>query len=400
MNSLNSSKKINVAVELFNNNNNGYLKSLLVILLFLLIIGIFSYIIYKKLYKPFAIKIPTTANMKEVLEKRKKELKLLYEEIDRKKSLIALPTNQNFLVNYHTLFQDYAGYLGPYSNGIIDPVSAITLSMSCGARGFKIYIEDIDGKPMIIIRNSEGTKLSMNDVHISEVIDAIAGNIFNESIEGRANLMRDDPCIIYLKFKGKPSTICAESVANALNKYRHLLISVNEKGDFTHRKNENKLFLLTPTDVARKIIILCNVETDEFKGKGTMKPGLDYFINGRVWNYNELQKNSAEIRFIYEITEEYLKQLNDDGIVAIKKDARLKYFIVNGEGLIEKNKELGMQGMCGFTFDFKKYRDGFSKGTFAKIEKLRYIVPEPMQITPAPKEMNSNGGIIQVPTFI
>lgn len=380
----------------------GTFKIIFIVLLAAAIVLSIGFLLYKYFYLPSAIKIPTTANMIAILEKRKRELKALYEGIDRKKGLAPLAANQNFLVNYHSLFQSCAGYIGPYYNGVIDSASAIPLSMANGARGFILNVEDIDGRPMAIVRDAGGKRLSLNDVHVGEIIDAIVASAFKESIEGRANTMRDDPCVIYFKFAKKPSAACAESLANALNRHRSVLLSVNEKGDFTHHRNEDKLFLLTPADVARKIIVVCNLDTNEFKGKGTMKPGLDYYINGRVWKYNELSKDASRVRAIYEASHDFLKSLNEDGIDTLKKDARLKYFIVvnndlrNG-GEVEKAREYGLQGLGGFSFDSEELRSAFKEGGMAKVKELRYIVPEPIKIAPAPKEMNSNGGVIVAP---
>lgn len=413
MNSANSnSKKVNLipnwnSSSKVSGNDNSLIGMILFILIGLTVIGALFYVLYKYLYAPSVIKIPTTANMTAVLEKRKQELKSLYEGIDRKKQLVPLENNQNFLVNYHTLFEQAAGYLGPYENGIIDPVSAIQLSLSCGVRGFILNIEDVNGNAMIVIRNGSNVRVQMNDVYASELIDAIFANIFKEDIEGRSNIMRYDPCIIYLKFNGKVSSECAQSVANALSKYKNLLLSTNEKGDFTHCKNDNKLFLLTPSDVEGKIIVLCNIETNKdaegFNSKKSTKVGLDYYINGRVWNYgeNKVDSGPSVIKSIFETTQSYINSLNDDGITMINKDSRLKYFIVNNQYTpvnMKKITDHGLQGVGGYPFDFEAERNAFAKGGFAKNKDLRYIVSEPIQVSPAPKELNSGGGIISIKT--
>jgi hypothetical protein len=379
--------------------DSGIMKIFIIILLGALVVGLISFLIYKYAYLPSAVKIPTTANMKDLLEKQRTLLKGSYDRIHKMKALAPLATNQNFLVNYHCQFSNDAGYVGPYKNGIFHPTTAIPLSIANGSRGFIINIEDIDGKAMAIVRDVNGVKLSLNDMHVSEIIDAIMQFAFMESIEGRANLMRDDPCVLYLRFAKKPSAACAESIARALNRHRTALLTTNEKGDFTHRRNEDKLFLLTPADVARKLIVICNIDTAEFNGAGSGKAGLDYFINGRVWKYGE---NAGEtvIRSVCEVPYYFINSLNDEGIERIKKDARLKYIIAVGHDLsvnAGKAKEYGIQGMGGFVFETKELQEAFVNGGFSKKAELRYVVPEPMQVAPAPKEMNSNGGIINAP---
>jgi hypothetical protein len=256
---------------------------------------------------------------------------------------------------------------------------------------------------MIVARDGSGKKLSLNDVHAGDIINDIVNNVFKDSIEGRANVMRYDPCVIYLKFKGKPSAACVASVAAALGRVKSVLLTENEKGDFTYCRNESKLFLLTPQDVAGKIIVVSNIDVGDFSGKKvatTMKSELGYFINGRVWSYNANSPTISE-RAMYEIDYSYLRGLNEDGAARLKADARLKWFLVGGgqpsADDIQRAKEYGMQCIGGFVFENKELRDAFSAGGFAKKNELCYVVPDPVQIAPAPKEMNSGGGFIVAP---
>jgi hypothetical protein len=401
MNASNAIKmnKMTGAVSEF--TSQGLLPKIIIGLVVIAIISGIGYLIYKYVLEPRLIERPTTANMKEILKTQKNALNKLYEAQDRRKPLPALAENQNFLVNYHLLAQQDAGYLGPFKNGVYSENDSIPLSVSCGANMYILNIYDNDGIPILKSYDSNGIKVSLNDGSPAAAINAIKANAFTDTIEGRANIMKDNPCIIYLKFDKMPSKKCAEAMANALYSIKSSVLTTNEKGDFTHRRGDNMLFLLKPADVAKKIIIITNIDTEGFSKKtaDTMRPDLDYYINGRVWKYNELNSD-PKIRSIYEISYSYLNTLNDDGIKALQRDSRVKYFIVSGEPTadgIKKAKEYGVQCIGGFIFESSILQTEFTKGAFAKDEPLRYVVQPPIKIEKAPKEMNSNGGIISVP---
>jgi hypothetical protein len=366
------------------------------------------FLLYKYVYLPSNKKIPTTANMTEILNDQKKALQPLYERIDRYEPLKPLVTNQNFIINYHSLGQTNAGYIGPYINGVIDPLSAIPLALANGARAFIIDIEDKMERPMVIVRDAAGVKLSLNDVELGDILNAIAKNAFKDTIEGRANKLMNDPCVIYIRTSGKIGIACTTAIANAFYRIKSDVLSQNEKGDFTYGKNENALFLLRPEDVSRKIIVVTNDASLIATSKTTIngKPNAGYYIHGRVWRHDMPDAGSsieASLpKNIYEFDYSYLRGLNDRGINDLKITSRIKYFFATGKATkadIEKAKEYGVQAICGFSFENKDLQELFAKGGFPKNTDLRYIVPDPIKITEAPKEMNSNGGIIKAPTI-
>jgi hypothetical protein len=398
MNASNKLNAVNSAVGEF--TSQGLLPKIIIGLLVVAIIGGIGYLIYKYVLQPRLIERPTTANMKRILQSQKVALNKLYELQDRRKPLPVLAENQNFLVNYHLLGQQDAGYFGPFKNGIYSENNSIPLSVSCGANMYILNIYENDGIPILKSYDSNRIKVSLNDGSVSAAINAIKANAFVDTIEGRANIMKDHPCIIYLKFDTMPSKKCAEAVANALYSIKSSLLTTNEKGDFTHRRGDASLFLLKPADVARKIIIITNMDTDGFNKKvaDNMRPDLDYYINGRVWKYNELSVDPKN-KSIYEISYSYLNSLNDDGIQALQRDSRVKYFIVTGEPTVDgikKAKEYGVQGITGFVFESDPLQTEFMKGAFAKQDTLRYVMQEPIKIEPASKKMNANGGIISI----
>jgi hypothetical protein len=386
---------------------------LIIIGIALVILGGAVFLVYKYVYNPSNRKIPTTANMQTILQEQKDKLKSHYEMIDKKKALVALPANQNFFVNYHMRFENYAGYMGPHENGIFEPASAIPLSIANGVRGFILNVEDIDGKPMVFVRNSEGVKLSMNEMTAAEVIDRIVENAFKETIEGRSNNMRSDPCVIYLRFnlkKGQALSLsCADSLANTFTRYGNMLLTTNEKGDFTSHKNEGGMLMLPLSALERKIIVLSNIDTRAFTSSGG-KRGLDYFINGIVWRYSETSVDpilSSE-RFIYEVPYSFTRFMNEERATLMKREALKKFFIVSNPyeiaTLPDKPISVGLQGLSGFSFEyvkaageFKPLKDVFKNGGFPKKEDVRYIEKEPMMVSKAPTELNSNGGVIVAP---
>jgi hypothetical protein len=408
-----NSKKLNViqnAAKTISETAGGSTKSItstiFIILISLLVIGSLGFLLYKYIILPQMRTTPTPANMETVLNEQKKKLKDQYTRIDRMKALVPLETNQNFLVNFHTLFEENAGFLGPKTAGIVEPNFGIPLSIANGVRGFVLNLEEINGKLVAIVRDSMNVKQSMNDMPAVDVITAIMENAFKDMIEGRANIMKDDPCILYLRFAKHPSEESMKILASILNRYSHLLLSTNEKGDFTYRNNEDKLFLLKPQDVARKVIILSNIETNNAVGNNgmskSMKKGFYYYINGRVWKYIDKNVQAGEVRTIFEINYMNIKMLNDDGKEAMIRDSRLKYIIgYNNVFGVDPSvcKQYGIQGVAGNVFESTELKKMFETGGFAKTKELRYIVPDPIKISSAPKELNSNGGVITAPTI-
>ena len=407
-----NSMKINSGSGSLSGSSNNFIGNIIFILVALLILGGMGFLIYKKLIEPSQKKIPTTANMTDILKSQKDKFKEDYAMIDKKNALVPLAANQNFFVNYHMMFENHAGYIGPHEGGIFSPADAIPLSIANGVRGFILNIEDIDGKPMTFVRKLDGVKLSLNEMSAAEVIDAIFENAFKETIEGRSNNMRNDPCVIYLKFNKKPSLACAESLANTFTRYGNAgrLLTTTESGDFTHHKNEAGLLMLRPDALAGKIVVLCNMDTTEFKSSGG-KRGLDFFINGIVWKYYEttIDPTLSKERFIYEISYYSVDYMNEDRKTIIKREALQKFFIVSNPYDIRTTPDdaikVGLQGLSGFTFQYMKdekggsikpLRDVFKDGGFPKKEDVRYTEKEPVQISKAPAEFNSNGGVVNI----
>jgi hypothetical protein len=71
---------------------------------------------------------------------------------------------------------------------------------------------------------------------------------------------------------------------------------------------------------------------------------------------------------------------------------------------IDKAVSLGVQACTGYLFD-DKHREAINKsfkgnGIMLKKPELAYKLPAPIVVDKAPKEMNSNGGIVTAPNTI
>ena len=388
------------------------------------IVGLIIYFIYTKLVAPRLKKRPTTANILAIQKEQLAKLKDIYTKTDRrvmvssapvgsapvaKEGFIDTPTTvlglrENFIINYHYIGYKNAGYLGPSIAGVFDEASAMKLGVAAGARVFIMNIEDYDGVPLLIARDGAGTKRSLNEGNFMKAMNGLMGSAFAEVIEGRANPLRDAPCILYLRLPKIPSKACAKAMAKVLNTVKSQILTTNEHGDFTHHRSESRLFLQRPSDVARKLIIVCNQDTSGFdessKTSTTMTPDLDYFIHARVWKFGELESDISQ-RSAYEMNYSDMRNLNEDGIKSVQKNARLKFFIGYDdkeptEADIEVAHKLGIQTTSGFVLENDSL-SGAKAGMQIKANGLRYVLPEVIKIAAAPKEMDSNQGILTAP---
>jgi hypothetical protein len=245
--------------------------------------------------------------------------------------------------------------------------------------------------------------------------------------------MENDPVIYYLRFDKAPSEKAAQEIADALYRIRGSVLRSNAKGEFTHRKSEGQLFFLNPDDLTKKIIVLTNIDTGVYHKNISKvgRPDLDYYVHGRVYNIADNQKD-VNTRYSYEIPLSYIMALDSDGVQDLMKRSRVSWCIVvppstdyvYSDEEIKKIKSCGIQAVASYALrDFaadaagltagneKKgvkivrspvlsmFREGDTQRAYvSKAAEQQYVRPKPAAIESAPKEFNSNGGMIVAPT--
>lgn len=329
----------------------------------------------------------------------------------------------NFLINYNIIAQKDGGYLGSnFIDGAFKEDTAVKYATAFGARMIILNINDYDGAPLLVARDNVGRKVSNNVGSVKDALIAIRDAAYSDVVEGRSNEMRVLPMVVYLRFSEKNDKLtskisqkCAENMANYLSMIKDMVLTTSsESAQYTHRGNQTDLFLTRPELYVGKIIILTNADTSEFDNRNKSSSGgkldFDYFINGRVWKFNE-KIDSYDTRAMYEISYDELNMMNDDGAKDFKMRSRVNYFIAYPQTKMEIKPEdidkavsLGVQACAGYLFD-DKHREAINKsfkggGTMLKKPELAYKLPAPIVVDKASKEMDSNGGIVTAPRTI
>ena len=393
------------------------------------IVAAISLMVYMWVIKPNADKLPTQQNMVNIAAAQTKAIESSIEAITIKKEpMKTLSNDRNFLINHHVLATIGSGYLGPVRDGVFSEQQAIKLAISAGVRCFVFDIfEDKNGNPRM--KNTiNNVKVSLNNGHLGKAICSTDQVAFGSMLGATQNFMENDPVIYYLRFEKPPSAKTAQEIADSFYRIRSSILRSNTKGEFSHRKSEGQLFFLNPEDLSKKIIVLTNIDTSVYhKGiTSTGRPDLDYYIHGRVYDISENQKDT-NTRYAYEIPLSYVLDLDADGVQDLVKKTRVAWSIVippntdyvYTEDDMKKINSCGIQALATFVLrdvvldaatskvrEGKVYRvpalamfrdQNGQRAYMSKKEEHQYIRPNPVAIESAPKEYNSNGGMLEPP---
>jgi len=201
-----------------------------------------------------------------------------------------LPKSEDSLVNFFSLGCRFAGYLGPYENGVINPDKAIEYAVKMGCRTFILeigYIEECGNYfPRIMIRDVQKKKLQSAEFspnclgpttsNITQVSAALAKYAFTEAVQ--------DPIIVVLYILELPP-INANDSKRLETYYSHIadglkplatkrLDMLAEGGKFSNRQQESLLLTNSISNYSGSAIIMCNTNTS-----GPEAKVLDNLIN-------------------------------------------------------------------------------------------------------------------------
>ena len=142
----------------------------------------------------------------------------------------------NFLINYNILAQKDGGYLGEFADGAFSEATAVKYATAFGARMIILNINDYDGIPKLIARDTAGIKVSNGEGSVKEALLAIREQAYTDIIEGRPNPMKGLPMILYLRFgernykwAKKISSKCAENMATYLSLIKDVVLTSNSE---------------------------------------------------------------------------------------------------------------------------------------------------------------------------
>jgi hypothetical protein len=390
-----------------------------------------SLMVYIWVIKPNSDKLPTQQNMVNIAAAQTTAIEAALGAVTMKKEpMKTLGNDRNFLINHHVLATIGSGYLGPVRDGVFSEQQAIKLAISAGVRCFVFDIfEDKNGAARM--KNSvNGVKVSLNNGHLGKALCSTDQVAFGSMLGATQNFMENDPVIYYLRFEKPPSAKAAQEIADAFYRIRGSVLRSNSKGEFTHRKSEGQLFFLNPEDLSKKIIVLTNIDTGiYYKGiSTTSRPDLDYYVHGRVYKITDNQKD-VNTRYAYEIPLSYVSDLDEEGVQDLVKKTRVAWSIVIPPSTeyiytdddIKKINACGIQAVATYALRdvvfeaigsnvkegkvkrapvLNMFRTGGSQGAYvAKKEEQQYVRPKPAPIEAAPREFNSNGGMLVSPSM-
>jgi hypothetical protein len=213
--------------------------------------------------------------------------------------------NQNTFVNYKPLTILQAGYMKawPGFTNQFEPAKAISQAIANGFRSFIFQIDYIEqpvqgfgfiNTPMLMVRGPDGSRVSTNKGDIEKVCMEIANRAFCSSCSASSQ-----PVVIYLHFNRVPFTFTEQpkayldylsKVAKALKPLAPYHLGMTSDGTFNRSKNEGLLLNTRLENLAGKVVILTNANTEPFQNVASLgiqkyapSEDLNFWTNLRVY---------------------------------------------------------------------------------------------------------------------
>jgi hypothetical protein len=405
-----------------------------IIIVIIIVIGVMLGV-WVQFIQPSVDTMPTPANMQRISTERGTAIELANNTLSIVKTpLRALDNSRNFLINHHVLATTGSGYIGPPVNGVYSEARAVQLALQAGVRCFVFDIEELKEKPRLITKKPNTVRVSLNNGYLNKALCSSNMTAFSSMVGTIQNTWENDPLIFYLRFKKAPSMACAQEVADALYRIRSFILRGNAKGEFNHRKAESQLFFLNNEDLAKKIIILSNIDTGPYNSPTAQgaKPNLDFYVHGRVYDRNSNQTD-VNTRHAFEVSISYIMGLDDNAISDMVKKTRVAWHILVNDDInhrytkeeIDKASACGIQAIAGYVFEdilldaetvrennknsgqvvakerspvLQVFRQDNKHGAFVpKKTEHQYVRPGQVAVESAPREFNANGGMLTAP---
>jgi hypothetical protein len=407
-----------------------------VIIILVIVIGVMLGV-WAKFIQPNVENMATPENMARIATDRGTAIELANNKLSIVKvPLTALDNSRNFLINQHVLATTGSGYIGPPINGVYSEQRAVQLALQAGVRCFVFDINELKEKPRLITKKTNGVRVCLNNGYLNKALCSSNMTAFSSMVGTVQNTWENDPIIFYLRFKTTPSAACAQEVADALYRIRSYILRGNAKGEFNHRKSESQLFFLNSEDLTKKIIVLSNIDTGPYNSPTAQgaKPNLDFYVHGRVYDTTS-NKTDVNTRHALEVNVSYIMGLDDAATSEMVKKTRVAWHILVNDDIthsytkaeIDKARACGIQAIAGYVFEdilsdakivgentnnsgnslvkernplLQVFRQDNKHGAFvAKKTEHQYVRPGQVAVESAPKEFNSNQGLLTAPTL-
>ncbi len=353
-----------------------------------------------------------------------------YEMVERgnlaNSGLMALPENQQILINTQVFASRYGGYLGPLDHGVFpdDPWAIGPMTYKTGFR-------------LLVI------ELGMEPDRITPKLVAIDGKGYNTEVGGaerKAEYLKSyliglmeahksrsgDPLLLYFHFHSYPSPeteprnflAFTGAVSKALFATDSYLLRDSPTGTYTRQGQEKKIFFTPVKDLgARPVIVLTNIDTTLFRklkevGLRPVHPAEDFDLKVHVRVYGEgdtLKDKPAAYAAPASYWLDTPENMMSDARARCKESFSIVFPVGVGElSAAQVNTLYNVYGVHAIAFPaFDIEAEPFvgpkaphrTSAWLVKAPMLRYVPPEPIQVNEASPKTNSGGGRIQAPSL-
>ena len=218
-----------------------------------------------------------------------------------------MPESEQNFVNFYALGCRFTGYIGPMTNGYMDPDVAVQMAVNAGCRVFVLDIDYLDDCvagtaaayfPQLVVRDAQGKLIvrytsnlpmcnNTQQSNLKTVCDKINQYAFSDACQ-----QSTDPLVIVLYFHRQPpgsyksKTVLDyySNVAKALAPLQsRMLKNELDGGTFYRQKQEDRLLINKITDYSGKVLIFSNANTSGFREIAyDPEEDLDFMTNLRL----------------------------------------------------------------------------------------------------------------------
>lgn len=223
----------------------------------------------------------------------------------------AVPEEETSLVNFYTLGCRFAGYLGPYKNGELNPDKAVKYAVDMGCRTFILeigYIPECGNfYPRVMIRNVQGIKLQSAEFSpncegdANSTIKAVATALKKYALDDPTNQGKGPLILVLYVLEAPPSD---PKEPDRLLKYyskiaeglqplvSNRVTSMANGGNFSRQQQEGVLLANNIRDYDNSVIVMSNADTSDFRNPPpsynvAADADLDNWVNLRLTSYSQ-----------------------------------------------------------------------------------------------------------------
>lgn len=352
-----------------------------------------------------------------------------------------MPDSEQCFVNFYAHACRFTGYIGPMSNGYMDPDVAVQMAVNAGCRVFVLDIDYLDDCvqsnvayfPQLVVRDAQGKLIIRYTSNVPMCNDTTRSNL--RTVCDKINLyafadscqQSMDPVVIVLHFlrqppgsyKSKTVLDYYSHVAKALAPFQNrFLANELDGGTFYRQKQEGRLLINKITDYNGKVLIFSNANTSGFREiPYDPSEDLDFMTNLRLsYTQTKMGVTENESGTMYGILQaaEDFTTIPPDRTDTVVEQTKLCWTVALSRDPSKPVSQAVYQQITGTTgvhcvpailFDPSENDYMFTDKTFKtygfmpKPKELRYI--KPPVVTPAKPNPSTDakGGMLRAPTI-